>query len=673
MAPANTESTQRLHAPQAAPPGALAPGAVVAGRYTVQSLLGWGGQALVYRAADARRGEAVALKVVRADLDKADRAAAVAALCWEGRLLQRLHHAALPYAVQLQPQGDAWLARELVAGRTLAEAAGGALDERLVLRWALQLCDLLTYLHTQRPPVICGDIKPRNLVLRPDGALALIDMGAAQTLTRRPPRTARPRHGTPGYAAPEQLGAWGGDERSDLFSLAVMCYELLTGLDPAAAPLQFDLAQLDRRAPSLAKALRWALDLDRTRRPPTAAVLRAALGQAAPARPLVLAPAVRVDDAGGLVRAAASQPLLLEAALQSGAVEQWLAAHPAPVLGALLHDLRVKQRAGRGTQRTDALLRVLAPAQGAPQIQFWPREVRFGPLPLRRWRTWLVGQRLTLRNTAATPLRWELAGEERPEAVVRVWANGRALRAAEGVLLPGATAELELVAMGSPGRRTGQLALRCGSYVADIPWQGEAQPGLPLGSRLAPRIADIDPAQPGLVPLLEALLRRGLLRRWLDEQGRADLAAALPAPKDAKASLPGPLATRLLVGAVLHERDPQRFPLLEVRPQLPHGPPLPAGGNGQLAVQVVNRGAAPCELKWASRCPWAGTPGAPLTLQPGQRHNQPVLLLPPADLAPGPHDVAMELRAGALSLPVTLGVTLAPPGLWQRIVGWISK
>jgi hypothetical protein len=673
MAPANTEATQRLQAPQAAPPGTLAPGAVVAGRYTVQALLGWGGQALVYRAADARRGEAVALKVVRADLGKADRDAATTALLWEGRLLQRLHHAALPFAVQLQPKGDAWLARELVAGRTLAEAAGGPCDERTVLRWALQLCDLLTYLHAQRPPVICGDIKPRNLVLRSGGALALIDLGAAQTLTRRPPRSARPRHGTPGYAAPEQLGAWGGDERSDLFSLAVTCYELLTGLDPAAAPLQFDLGLLDRRAPQMAKALRWALELDRARRPPTAAVLRAALGHAAPVRPLVLAPAVRVDDAGGLVRAAASHPLLLEAALQSGVAEQWLAAHPARALGALLHDLRAAQGVARGGQRTEALLRVLAPAQGAPQIQFWPRALRFGPLPLRRWRTWLPGQRLTLRNTAATPLRWELEGESRRDAEVRVWANGRALKRAEGVLLPGAAAELELVASGSPGKRAGKLALRCGSYVADIPWEGEAQAGLPVGPRLVERLADLDPTQPGLVPLLEALLRRGLLRRWLADQGRADLAAALPTAKDAKASPPDALAARLLLGSALHERDPQRFPLLEVRPQPQGGQPLPAGGSGQLSVHVVNRGRAPCELKWSSRCAWAGTPGAPLTLRPGQRHTQPVLLLPPAGLAPGPSEVVLELRAGALSLPVNLSITLAPPGLWQRIVGWIGR
>jgi hypothetical protein len=244
-------------------------------------------------------------------------------------------------------------------------------------------------------------------------------------------------------------------------------------------------------------------------------VLRAALGHAAPARPLVLAPAVRVDDAGGLVRAAASHPLLLEAALRNGAAERWLAAHPARALGALLHDLRAAQGKLRGRQHTDALLRVLAPAQGAPQIQFWPRALRFGPLPQRRWRTWLLGQRLTLRNTAATPLRWELEGESRRDAEVRVWANGRALKRAEGVLLPGASAELELVACGSAGARSGKLALRCGSYVADIPWEGEVRPGVPLGARLVTRLADIDPAQPGLLPLLEALLRRGLLRRWL--------------------------------------------------------------------------------------------------------------------------------------------------------------
>ena len=55
----------------------------------------------------------------------------------------------------------------------------------------------------------------------------LVDIGAAHTRTRRPARTQRPRHGTPGYAAPEQMGDWALDERSDLFALAVMCLSLI--------------------------------------------------------------------------------------------------------------------------------------------------------------------------------------------------------------------------------------------------------------------------------------------------------------------------------------------------------------------------------------------------------------------------------------------------------------
>jgi hypothetical protein len=292
--------------------------------------------------------------------------------------------------------------------------------------------------------------------------------------------------------------------------------------------------------------------------------------------------------------------------------------------------------------------------------------LHFGPLPLRRWRTWLRGRLLTLHNNAATPLRWELEGETRSDAEVRIWSGGRAQRRAEGTLLPGQSTELELVAAGQSGARQGRITLRCGAYVVDIPWSGEAQPGLPLGNRLVRGWEDLDLNQPGLVPLLEELLRRGTLERWLSEQGLAQLAAEARALRQSKSN--DALARRLLVSAMLHTRDAHRFPRLQVRPLAWQGPALAAGGSGQAAVLVVNTGSAPCTLTWISRCSWAGLSGTPVTLNPGQRYTQPVLLLPPLDLAPGSQPVALELRAAMLALPVVIEAPLVAPRWWQRLL-----
>jgi serine/threonine-protein kinase len=291
-------------------PGELAAGAVLRARFRLEARIGQGGQAVVFQAVDLRRGGApVAVKVARQDLAADARREAEEVLRREAGLLRRLGHAALPRLCGLErgPQ-RVWLARELVPGQPLSVLARqGPLPSRQVQVWAAQMCDLLTYLHTREPPVVVGDLKPANLVRRPDGSLALIDLGATHTLTRRATRAARPRHGTPGYAPPEQLGGRSFDERADVFALAVTCYELLTGHDPAAAPLQFDFERLERVAPLLAGALRSALAFDLAERCPTAAILCSRLGAPAPPRRLFLGGGAELSDRRDLETGAQAQ------------------------------------------------------------------------------------------------------------------------------------------------------------------------------------------------------------------------------------------------------------------------------------------------------------------------------------------------------------------------------
>lgn len=666
---ANVEQTTKLQpAARSVPDCGAAPGDMLGKRYHLDAVIGYGGQAVVFRARDSAHADApIALKVARRDLDPAGCNEAAAVLRWEGGLLRRLRHPALPRFQQLHSSPQAtWLARELVPGTPLLQTARhGPQSQRQVGLWAVQLCDLLSALHTQAVPVVCGDLKPANLVLRPDGTLCLIDLGAAATLTRRPPRVPRPRHGTPGYAPPEQLAGRGYDERADLFALAVMCYELLTSLDPALAPLQFDLDRLDRLAPQFAPALRWALELEAARRCPTAAALRSQLGSPLPARPLVLGFGVALAQQRDLAVLVERNPDLLAPVVADGRLERWLAAHPDATLGALRYRLRAAMRAAPPRQNPlHTLLGAMAPAEGSPLLRFDPPQLVFGDIPLRSWRIWSRAQSLSLRNEALTPLRWQLSSPTQPDAELRIRIDGKMQRQLAGVLAPGDRVRLELTAMGLAGPRGGTLQLHCGTHSWAIPWQGVARAGAPVGQRHVARLEDLDVMRDDLVPALEALLVQGALARWLRATGQRALAQELDAAMTHK---PDELQRRLLVSRVLHPLSPARFPLFGlVGVERFAARPFKAGEPVYNMLELENRGLAPCPLLVRSRCAWAQVAAAPSVLAPKSISRVSLRLQPPRAMR-GAQSVALELMVGALPLTIVLPVQIAGERWWQRI------
>ncbi len=257
---------------------ALVPGCLVDGRYRVGGLLGRGGMGEVYRAEDLQSRSEVALKVLHPRF--AGSATALRRFASESRL--SLEHPRIVRNLQAgaDPVRGPYLAMELVEGETLratmdARARPFAADEVLaILRGVLEG---LEYAHQHS---VHRDLKPGNIMLRPDGQVQLMDFGIARMLEGTRYTETSASMGTAYYTAPEQLNNPGAvDQRADLFSVAVIAYELLTGALPVG---RFALPSRLRSElpPAIDAVLARALAPEPSERFESAAALRAALDQA---------------------------------------------------------------------------------------------------------------------------------------------------------------------------------------------------------------------------------------------------------------------------------------------------------------------------------------------------------------------------------------------------------
>ncbi|MEA3340524.1 MAG: serine/threonine-protein kinase, partial [Chloroflexota bacterium] len=153
------------------------------------------------------------------------------------------------------------------------------LPQETIVEMAIQLCDVLEYLHSQTPPVIFRDMKPANVMLTPEGDVKLIDFGVAR-LFDPTKRTDTLKMGTAGYAPPEQYAGQGQTTpRSDVYALGVTLYELLTSDDPTAHPFVFTPPRQLNSAisPSLADVVMRAVKMDPDDRFPSITAMRDAL------------------------------------------------------------------------------------------------------------------------------------------------------------------------------------------------------------------------------------------------------------------------------------------------------------------------------------------------------------------------------------------------------------
>lgn len=277
--------TRRLgsKAEAAAPATPLLRGSILVGRFRVDAILAVGSMGTVYRAADLLdHGAPRALKELLPFWGTAEeQAEAEAWFLREGETLRGLDHPAIPRVHDtLISDRRHYLVMELIEGETLeriqARHASAPLEEHLVVSWADQVLDVLSYLHGRPNPVIFRDLKPANLMHTPDGKVRLIDFGIARVFSRRSQGTAI---GTPGYAPPEQYQGL-AEPASDLYALGATMHHLLTGRDPRNAR-PFDFPPVSRLAPHLsphvAAAIDRALVLDPRRRFDTASDMYRAL------------------------------------------------------------------------------------------------------------------------------------------------------------------------------------------------------------------------------------------------------------------------------------------------------------------------------------------------------------------------------------------------------------
>lgn len=168
----------------------------------------------------------------------------------EASVLARLDHPSLPKVSDyFTESGRELLVMDYVPGHNLKELVDEAkrqsefLPEDKVLDWAVQICDALSYLHSQEPPVLHRDIKPSNIKLTPRGTIKLVDFGLVKVLAADESRTVTvvQGRGTLQYTPLEQYGGDTGhtDARSDIYALGATLYHLVTGVSPADAKQRF--------------------------------------------------------------------------------------------------------------------------------------------------------------------------------------------------------------------------------------------------------------------------------------------------------------------------------------------------------------------------------------------------------------------------------------------------
>ncbi|WP_416200682.1 MAG: non-specific serine/threonine protein kinase [Thermocaproicibacter melissae] len=212
-------------------------GTVIEGKYEILKQIGKGGMSTVYLAMDKRLNKQWAVKEIRKQGKTKNDEVVINSLIAEANLMKKLDHPALPRIVDIIDNGETiYVVMDYIEGESLDKIINdyGPQPQELVIEWAKQLCDALDYLHSQHPPIIYRDMKPANVMLKPEGNVKVIDFGIAREYKENSLSDTTVL-GTRGYAPPEQHGSRQTDARSDIYALGMTMHHLLTGVDPRPA------------------------------------------------------------------------------------------------------------------------------------------------------------------------------------------------------------------------------------------------------------------------------------------------------------------------------------------------------------------------------------------------------------------------------------------------------
>lgn len=208
-------------------------GFVIDGKYEILTEIGRGGMSVVYLAMDTHLNKQWAVKEIKRRGSGKKDEVVVNSLLAEANMMKRLDHPALPRIVDIiENKVTIYVVMDYIEGESLDKilATYGPQPEELVIGWAKQICDALSYLHGQKPPIIYRDMKPANIMLKPEGNIKIIDFGIAREYKEQNLADTTVL-GTKGYAPPEQYSGQ-TDARSDIFALGMTMHHLLTGIDP---------------------------------------------------------------------------------------------------------------------------------------------------------------------------------------------------------------------------------------------------------------------------------------------------------------------------------------------------------------------------------------------------------------------------------------------------------